>query len=328
MLSRITRSSSLRVIGKRILQAIPVMFGVTLITFGLLNLLPGGTCLSLLGVGATPTAVKNCDIRLGLDKPFAVRYFDWLGHALTGNFGASLTSGQPVSAIIKLRLPVSAELVGFAFLISVVFAIPVAVLAARKPHGIADRISISVSMVGLSVPQFVFGLVLILIFAVHLRILPAVGFQPLSAGLGPNLRSLLLPSSTIGFALFCTYTRLLRADIIEQMAGEDYIVTARAKGVPGWQVLIRHALRNSMFGLITLVGLNLGTLIGGTVLVEQIFGLPGIGQALLQAINNRDVIVVQAVVSLLAVTVVGAALVTDLLYAALDPRIRYGRTSS
>ena len=155
-----------------------------------------------------------------------------------------------------------------------------------------------------------------------------MGFQPISAGIGPNLRSLTLPSATIGFALFCAYTRLLRADMVDQIAGEDYIVTARAKGVKYWQILIRHALRNSMFGLITLIGPNLSMLIGGTVLVESIFGLPGMGQQLLQAVGYRDVIVVQAIVSIIAVAVVVAALVTDLLYAVLDPRIRYGRPSS
>ena len=328
MLSRFARSPSLRVIGKRTLQAIPVIVGVTFITFGLLNLLPGGTCLSILGIGATKASVHNCDIRLGLDHPFVIRYWDWAKGALHGNFGNSLTSGQPVSQILGLRFPVTLEVVLYAFVLSVVFAIPVAVLAARKPHGIVDRLSVAVSMMGLSIPGFVFGLLLILVFAVHLRLLPAVGFQPLSAGIGPNLRSLTLPAATIGFALFCTYTRLLRADIIEQMIGEDYIITARAKGVKGWQILIRHALRNSLFGLITLIGLNLSVLIGATVLVEQIFGLPGMGQQLLEAVGYRDVIVVQAIVSIMAVAVVAAGLVTDLLYAVLDPRIRYGRPSS
>jgi peptide/nickel transport system permease protein len=328
MLSRIATNPSLRVIFKRVLQAIPVLLGVTFITFALLNLLPGGTALSLLGPGATKAGVAALNHRLGLDRPFFERYFDWLGNAIQGKFGNSLTSDQTVSSIIGSRLPVSLELVGFAFVLSVVFAVPVAALAARWPRGIADRLNIIISMTGLSIPGFVVGLVLILIFAVHLRLLPAVGFVPLSGGLWPNIKSLILPASTIAFALFCTYTRLLRADIVEQMIGEDYITTARAKGISPWQILLRHALRNSMFGLLTLIGLNLGTLIGGTVLVEQIFGLPGLGQQLLQAINNRDVIVVEALVTVLAVAVVLAALVTDLLYAVLDPRIRYGRPSS
>ena len=328
MLTSFLHSPSLRVIGKRTLQAIPVMIGVTFITFGLLNLLPGGTCLSILGVGATRSAVKVCEIRLGLNHPFLIRYFDWAKGALHGSFGESFVSSQPVSQILSTRVPVTIEVVLYAFVMSVVFAVPVAVLAARKPRGIMDRISIALSMTGLSIPSFVWGLVLILIFAVHLHWLPAVGFVPMSGGFIQNIKSMTLPAATIGFGLFCTYTRLLRADIIEQMIGEDYIITARAKGVRAWQILIRHALRNSMFGLITLIGLNLSILIGGTVLVEQIFGLPGMGQQLLEAVGYRDVEVVQAIVSIMAVAVVGAGLVTDLLYAVLDPRIRYGRPSS
>src|SRR6202012_3910009 len=156
-------------------------------------------------------------------------------------------------SIIGSRLPVSLELVGFAFVLSVVFAVPVAALAARWPRGIADRLNIIISMTGPSIPGFVVGLVLILIFAVHLRLLPAVGFVPISGGLWPNIKSLILPASTIAFALFCTYTRLLRADIVEQMIREAYIATARAKGISPWQILLRHALRNSMFGLLTLI---------------------------------------------------------------------------
>jgi peptide/nickel transport system permease protein len=332
MLNSILRSTvgspSLQVIGKRILQAIPVIVGVSFITFSLLNLLPGGAALALLGPGATKAGVAALNVRLGLNKPFFERYVDWLGNAIQGKFGDSLTSGQPVSSILHQRLPVSLELIAFAFVISIVFAVPVAVLAARKPRGFADRINITVSMAGLSLPSFVFALLLILVVAVHLRLLPAVGFVPVSQGLWPNLKSLILPSTTLAFGLFCTYTRLLRADIVEQMHGEDYIVTAVAKGIGPWRILLRHALRNSMFGLLTLIGLNLGTLIGGTVLIEQIFGLPGIGQQLLQAINNRDVVVVEAIVTIMAVAVVAAALVTDLLYAVLDPRIRYGRPTS
>ena len=220
MLTSFLRSPSLRVIGKRTLQAIPVMIGVTFITFGLLNLLPGGTCLSILGIGATRSAVHSCELRLGLNHPFLVRYWDWAKGALHGNFGDSFVSNQPVSQILSTRVPVTIEIVAYAFIMSVVFAIPVAVLAARKPRGIIDRLSIGLSMTGLSIPGFVWGLVLILIFAVHLHWLPAVGFVPMSSGFIQNIKSMTLPAATIGFGLFCTYTRLLRADVIEQMIGE------------------------------------------------------------------------------------------------------------
>jgi peptide/nickel transport system permease protein len=184
------------------------------------------------------------------------------------------------------------------------------------------------SMAGLSIAPYVLGLVLIYIFAVRLRILPALGYESLSQGIAGNIRSLTLPAISLGLPIACFYTRLLRSDLVEQMQGEDYVVTARAKGIGPWQVLTRHALRNSLFGLITVIGLNLGTLIGAAVIIEQIFSLPGIGQVLLQSINNRDVIVVEAVVLVFAFIVVLASLATDLLYAVLDPRIRYGHSAA
>jgi peptide/nickel transport system permease protein len=173
----------------------------------------------------------------------------------------------------------------------------------------------------------VLALLLVLVFAVNLQVLPAIGFVPLGDNPLGNLRSLILPAVAIGFPLFCFYTRLLRADLVDQMQ-EDYVVTARAKGVAPWRVLVRHALRNSLFGLLTIVGINLGTLIGATVIIEQIFGLPGIGQAFIQAINVRDVPVIEAIVLVLATAVVAANLLTDVLYAALDPRIRYGQRTA
>jgi peptide/nickel transport system permease protein len=187
-----------------------------------------------------------------------------------------------------------------------------------------DRISMVVSTVGLSVANYVLALILVLIFAVTLGWLPAIGFVPLSDGLWLNLKSMILPSAAIGLPLFCFYTRFLRGDLVDQMQQEEYVTTARAKGMGSWQVLLRHAFRNSSFGLITVVGLNLGALIGGTVIVESIFALPGIGQMLLQAINTRDFIVVQAVVVVFALVAVVANLIVDLLYVLMDPRIRYG----
>jgi peptide/nickel transport system permease protein len=186
-----------------------------------------------------------------------------------------------------------------------------------------------VSMVGLSVAPYVLALVLVYVFAVELDVLPAIGYVSISeGGLAQNLRTMILPAVSIGFPLFCFYTRLLRADIVDKMQGEDYVVTAQAKGLGPWRVLLRHALPNSLFGLLTLVALNFGTLIGATVIIESIFALPGIGQALLQSINNRDILVIEAIVLVLATIVVLANLVADLLYAVLDPRIRYERPAS
>jgi peptide/nickel transport system permease protein len=214
MLTTVWRMPTLRLIAKRVLQAIPVVWGVTFITFCLLNLLPGDAAVSLLGPGATKAMVAALSVKLHLNEPFFVRYADWLGNLITGHFGTSLASGQSVATIIGQRLPVTLELVAFAFVISVVFAVPVAAIAALHPHGIIDRLSIAVCMFGISVPGFVLGLLLILIFGVHLRLLPFVGFTPISAGLWPNIKTLILPAVTLGFALFCNYTRILRADLL------------------------------------------------------------------------------------------------------------------
>lgn len=324
VLTRVVRSPSLRLIGRRVATAVPVLWGVTLLTFAVLNLMPGSAARQLLGADASPAEVQQLQAEMGLDRPAWVRYWEWLQGAVTGDLGTSLASGQPVVEVMAPRLAVTFELVGYAFALSVLFAIPVALFAARKPNRFVDRLSMVVSMSGLSLANYVLALVLVLVFAVQLGAFPAIGFTPLSEGVVANLRSLTLPAVSIAFSLFCFYARFLRGDLLEQMQREDYIVTARAKGVGPWQVLVRHAFRNSLFGLLTIVGLNLGTLIGGTVIIEQIFGLPGIGQLLLESINSRDVMVVQACVLVFAVCVVAANLLVDLLYAVLDPRIRHG----
>jgi peptide/nickel transport system permease protein len=313
-----------RLVIKRLVLAIPIVLGVSILTFWVLNLIPGNAAQQLLGPEATPEQIRALEMQLGLDRPAVLRYVDWLGSAVTGDLGTSLVSSQPVTGLLGERLAVSGELVALAFLISLGLAVPTALLAAYRPGRLFDRISMVVSITGLSVANYVLALLLVLIFAVEMALLPAIGFVPISEGLGENLRSLALPAAAIAFPLFCFYTRFLRGDLVDQMQGEDYITTARAKGIGPWQVLLRHAFRNSAFGLITVVGLNLGSLIGGTVIVEQIFALPGIGQLMLQAINTRDFVVVQACVVVFAVVAVVANLLADLLYAVLDPRIRYG----
>jgi peptide/nickel transport system permease protein len=316
---------SLRLAGRRLLAAIPVLWGVTLLTYVVMNLLPGDAAQELLGANATPAEVHQMEIALHLNEPFWVRYGHWLAGLPAGHLGTSLTSGENVTTILGQRLPVTAELLLYAFVISIVFAIVVAVLAARRPGSVADRLSLLVSMAGLSIAPYVLALVLVFVFAVRLQVLPAIGFVPLSQSVGGNLKSLTLPAVSIGFPLFSIYTRLLRADILEQMEREDYIVTARAKGVGPWRILVRHALPNSLFGLITIVALNLGTLVGALVIIEPIFSLPGVGQILIQSISDRDLPVVEGIVVVFAVVVVVAGLLADLLYAALDPRIRYER---
>jgi peptide/nickel transport system permease protein len=317
-----------RLIANRLATAIPVLWGVTFLTFLVINRLPTDAAQQLLGVNATQQQVHELRDKLNLDEPFFTRYFDWLGHALTGDLGRSFASDQTVTSILNERLPVTFELLVYALVVSLLFTVPVALLAARRPNGIVDRITMATSMAGLSVANYVLALLLVYVFAVKLEWLPAIGYVNPADGIWPFIKSLTLPAISIGFPLFCFYTRLLRADILEQMQGEDYVVTAKAKGVGPWRVLARHALPNSLFGLLTVVALNIGTLVGVTVIIESIFSLPGIGGALVEAINNRDILVVQGIVLVLAVIVVLCNLIADILYAVLDPRIRYERAAA
>jgi peptide/nickel transport system permease protein len=326
-LRAILSSGPVRLVARRILAAIPVVWGVTFLSFVVLNLLPGDAAQALLGADATPAEVRQLRVQLHLDEPFPQRYWNWLSGALTGNLGHSLGSGETVHSILGQRFPITLELVGYGFLVSLAIAVPVATLAARKPDGWFDRISMVLSMFGLSVAPYVLALVLILVFAVTLSWFPALGWVPPTQGIGGNLRTLTLPAFSLGLPLGCFYLRLLRADLLAQLQGEDYVVTARSKGIAPRRVLTRHALPNALFGLITVVALNVGTLLGGTVIVEQIFGLPGIGQELFQAIQTRDFPVLEGIVAVFAIVVVIVGLIADLLYAVLDPRIRYGNSA-
>jgi len=322
------RSPALRMIGRRLLLAVPVVWGTTLLTFCLMNLLPGTAASALLGDSATPQEVALLNHKLGLDQPFVTRYFDWLGHALQGDLGTSLASGQSVTGLVFQRLEVSAELIVLAFLIALAAAVLVATLAARRPGGVADWISVTLSTVGLSVPPFVISLVLVLVFAVNLKLVPPLGYVHFGTNLGWNLRTLILPACSLALGIFAVLNRLLRADLIDQLRTEDYVTTARAKGASPWRVLLRHALRNSMFGLLTVAGMQIGVLLGTTVVVEQIFSVPGVGQQLMSAIQNEDVPVVEGIVLVIATITVLANLIADVLYAVLDPRIRHDSASS
>jgi peptide/nickel transport system permease protein len=319
---RLAGSPALRVAGRRVLIAIPVLWGVTFLTFLVLNALPGDAATALLGTNATPAEIRAETIKLHLNESIWVRYWDWFVGVLHGNLGSSLYYNQPVTSILAQRLPVTLELVVYALVITFVVSVPLAILSARKPRGVVDRTSMVFSMASLSVAPYVLALLLILVFAVNLQWFPA-----LASGTGGDIRDLTLPAITLAVPLIGFYVRFLRADLLEQMS-EEYTVTALAKGLSRWKVLSRHALRNSFIGLVTVIGLNLATLIGATVIVEQIFGLSGIGYELLRAINNRDVPLVEGIVLVFATIVVLANLATDLTYDALDPRIRHGRSRS
>ena len=323
---RLTGSPALRLGGRRLLAAIPVLWGVTLLSFLVLNALPGDAASALLGINATPAELKAFRIKLHLNEPLWVRYGHWLGGVLHGDLGTSLASPQSVASILGQRLPVTLELVLYALVITLVVSIPLAVLCARRPRGIIDRVNMVLSMGSISIAPYVLALLLVIVFAVDLPVFPAIYSAPTS--IASNLYQFTLPSIILALPLIGFYTRFLRADLLEQMQSEDYVVTARAKGVSEWRILTRHALRNSFIGLLTIIGLNIATLIGATVIIEQIFSLPGIGQELLQAISNRNVTVVEGIVLVFGIAVVLANLLTDLLYGVLDPRIRHVRSRS
>ncbi|HRO93336.1 ABC transporter permease [Citricoccus sp.] len=317
-------SPFVRLLARRLLMAIPLLLAVSVLVFLLLELMPGDPARNQAGMDASEEQVEAVRRRMGLDKSPVERYFGWLFGIFRGDLGRSSVSGQSVVDMLGDRAPVTLELVTLAFAVSLLIAIPVALMAARRPGGIFDRTVMVVSMTMLAVPNYVLAMLLVLVFAIMLRMLPAIGFVPLEEGLLPNLRSVLLPVLALAVPLAAFYTRFLRGDLVEQINAADYIDTARAKGVGPWLVLWLHAFRNSSFGLLTIVGLNIGTLVGGTVIIEQIFAMPGMGMMMLEGAMSRDVAVVQMCVFVFAAVAILANLFVDLMYAVLDPRIRYG----
>jgi peptide/nickel transport system permease protein len=312
----------MRLIARKLAGLIPVLVAVSALTFLLLNLLPGDPAFAILGPSATHDAVIRLHHQLGLDQPLVVRYGHWLAHVLTGNLGRSYLSSQPVLSAIKERLPVTVELVLLSQFVALLFAVPLGILAGRRPNGILDRVSTGGAFGFLAVPNFVLGVVLVYLFAVRYHLFPATGYTPLTKDPFQNLRSVVLPVITLAMAEIAAYLRLLRSDVITTLQ-EDYIVMAKAKGLPDRRIMLRHALRPSLFSLVTVAGLNFGRLIGGTFIVEIIFQQPGIGLLSIQSIYGRDYVVVQGTVLLIAVAYVLANFLVDLAYGLIDPRVRH-----
>jgi peptide/nickel transport system permease protein len=314
--------------GRRVLQFIPVVIGVTFLAFCLLNLLPGGTAIAILGDSATKAQIAQVNHALGLDKPFWIRYGLWLWHAIHGDLGSSFLTHFRVTYLIGERLPVTAELIVLSIAISITAAVLAATFSARHPGGVVDWISRTVAMSGLAMPNFVFALLLLIVVSVKWNLLPSTGFVPLSQSIALNLKSMILPAVSVSLVQFSSWSRILRGDMVDQIRTEDYVLTAQSKGLGNEYVLFHHVLKNSLFSMITVIGTNLGVLIGGTVIIENIFGLPGMGQLLLTSINNRDAPVVQGIVVTVAVAVVCMNFLTDIFYLLLDPRVRYGSANS
>jgi peptide/nickel transport system permease protein len=314
-------------VARRVVRLVAVLFLVTLGTFMLMQLAPENPAVAQLGTHATPAEIAAIDHQLGLDRPIITQYRQWLGRAVRGDLGRSFLSPfPPVAKSIGEALPISLELALLGEVIALLIAIPVGVWSGYREAGTFDRISGGLSFAFLSIPVFVSSLVLALLFAFDVRLFPRTGWVRLtaSAGVGENLRYALLPSIALALPLAAVYTRLLRTDMSRTLR-EDYIQVARAKGLSIRRVLFRHALRPSSISLVTISGVSLGYLIGGTVIVETIFGLPGLGRILVTAVGSNDYPLVQGIVLVLAVVYVFVNVLVDLLYSVLDPRIRYVR---
>ena len=314
----------LGVIGRKLLYLVPVVLAVTALTFLIASLLPGDLAIAMLGDQATPENVAALHKKLGLDLPLWQQYLHWLGGVVTGDFGSSHRTGETVMHAIAARLPVSLELLVIAELGGLLIGVPLAILCAVRPGSLFDRIVSGVAFATLSVPPFMLAIILIFIFALRLGVLPATAYVPLSQDVLGNLRAMVLPGATLALLEWPTIMRVLRSDMISTLQ-ENYIAMARAKGLTARRILLVHALKPSSLTLVTVVGLNIGRLIGGAVITESIFALPGIGRLLVESIYTRDFIVLQGGVLFVALGFVLINFVVDLLYAVLDPRIRHGR---
>jgi len=310
-------------IARRFLYLVPVLIAVSLLTFSIASLLPGDLAYVILGDQATPEKVAALRADMGLDQPILWRYLGWLGHVLQGDFGRSFRTGQTVLQAVAERLPISIELMLLAQLGALAIGVPVAIICAARSGGPFDRFMTGTAFGMLSVPTFLSAILLIYLFAVELRVLPATGYVPLAEDPLANLRFFVLPSLTLALAGWPGTMRVLRSDMIATLQ-EDYIALAKAKGLTPGRILFVHALKPSSLTLVTVTGINIGRLIGGAVIVETIFALPGIGRLLVSAILTRDLIILQGVVLLVAAGFVIMNFIVDMLYAVLDPRIRHG----
>jgi peptide/nickel transport system permease protein len=309
---------------RRLLYFIPVIFLVTVVVFAITMLLPGDPALAFLGEANMRDKVAYEAMRkeLGLDRPLPVQYAIWLGKAVQGDLGRSVRTHEAVTAALAARLPVTIELASVSLGIALLIAIPVGIVSATRPNSKLDTVATVMAVSGVALPEFFVGILLIYVFAVGLHLLPPSGYVPLAAGLWPNLKSIILPALSLGLALNAVTMRQVRASLIEVM-GEDYITVARAKGVSEGAVIRVHALKNAMIPVITVIGLQVGRLFGGTVVVETIFAFPGMGRLAADSIFFRDFPALQGVVLVMALAVLVCNLLTDMLYAYVDPRIRY-----
>jgi peptide/nickel transport system permease protein len=305
---------------RRLVQAVPVVIGVTILVFFMIHLVPGDPARTMLGVHATPAKVAALHHEWGLDKSIPEQYKLFMGRLLHGNLGDSLFYHVSARSLIWQRLPVTLWLIGYGTVLSILIALPLATLAATRKDAFRDQAVRVVPLIGLGFPPFWLGIMLLLAFGLHLgRPFPVGGY-----GEGPtgHLHSMFLPALTVALGIAPILIRSLRASLL-QVLESDYITTARSKGIPERRVLLRHALRNAVSSTVSVLGVNIGFLVGGTVVIEQVFALPGIGQLMLNSIFQRDFPVVQGVTLVFGIMVVLVYLATDVVHSLLDPRVRF-----
>jgi len=307
---------------KRVLSAVPVMIVVAVVIFALLRLTPGDPAAILAGNDATGEQLAQIRESLGLDEPILVQLLTWCRNILAGDLGVSLLSGVPVLKMIGDRVGPTLALAVGTMTVTILVAIPMGIVAARKPGGILDRMVMALSVLGFSVPIFVTGYVLIYLFALKLGWLPVQGYRPPGDGILPFLQRLVLPVLALSGVYIALVARITRSSIIEVL-GEDYIRTARAKGATGTRILLRHALRNAAVPIVTIIGIGVASLITGVVVTESVFNLPGLGRLVVEAVLARDYPVIQGLILLFSFTYILINLVVDILYTVFDPRIRY-----
>ncbi|WP_420593880.1 ABC transporter permease [Deinococcus sp.] len=309
---------------RRVLLALLAAFGVGVLVFALLRLIPGDVVTQLIGLEGNVSAEQQAEMRrlFGLDQPIWAQFLNWFSGLIRGDFGISLRTDRPVFTDLLLRFPVTLELTVLALLFAVALGLPLGILAALRRGQAADLLSSSFVLVGLAAPEFWLAILLILLFSLKLGWFPPGGYVSPAESLPGNLRSLFLPALALSFGLAAATTRIVRASLLDVLS-QDYIRTARAKGLTGSAVVIRHALRNALIPVVTVIGLQVGSLLGGAVIIEQLFGLPGVGRFALEGINLRDYPVVQGAVLWIAVSYVLVNVVVDVLYGVIDARVTY-----
>ena len=305
----------------RLVSLLASLVVASLVIFAAVEIVPGDPARFMLGINAQPDTVAALRAELGLDRSLAERYLGWVGGLFTGDLGVSYTYRSPVSEIVAERLQVSLPLAVYALVLTVVIAFPVGMLAAGSRGGAVDTLFTGATQLGIAVPNFWFALLLILLFSVNLGWFSAGGFPGWEAGLLPGLRALTLPAIALALPQASILARVLHSSLIDTLS-DDYVRTARAKGLSAGQALRRHALRNAMIPVFTIIGLQFSFLIAGAVIIENVFFLPGLGRLVLQAITQRDLIVVESVVILLVLAVILVNFVVELAYAWIDPRLR------